>query len=56
MDTTQADAQCIIELEHAVGEITSARPEIKKITSTDFCEICGADLPPNHPLKNESIN
>jgi len=54
VDTTQADAQCIIELERAVGEFTSIRPEITKITSTDFCEICGADLSPNHSLKNDT--
>ena len=30
MDTTQSDVQCIREFEHAVGELTSVRPEVIK--------------------------
>ena len=31
IDTPQSDVQCIRELEHAVGEVTSIRPEIIKV-------------------------
>ena len=31
IETTQSDVQCIREFEHAVGEITSVRPEIIKV-------------------------
>ena len=31
IDTTQSDVQCIREFEHAVGELTSIRPEIIKV-------------------------
>jgi len=30
LDTTQSDVQCIREFEHAVGELTSVRPEVIK--------------------------
>jgi len=26
---------------------------MKKETKTEWCPTCGADLPPNHPLKNK---
>jgi len=52
-DTNQSDVQCRLAFEHAVGELTQNRPEIKKIISGDNCQFCGADLSPNHPLKNE---
>ncbi len=31
IETTQSDVQCIRELEHAIGELTSVRPEIIKV-------------------------
>lgn len=30
-ETTQLDSQCRLELEHAIGEITSSRPVIERI-------------------------
>lgn len=30
LDTNQADVQCIREFEHAAGELTSMRAEVKK--------------------------
>lgn len=54
IDTNQSDIQCIREFEHAVGEITSIRPIVlKKVEHTHACDVCGADLSPNHPLKND---